>query len=36
MEYLLNSYEDITKNIKYYTLTRAFGLTEFVSIMNNL
>jgi hypothetical protein len=36
MEYLLNGYENVTKNTIEYTLTNTFGLTEFGSVMNNL
>jgi hypothetical protein len=35
-KYLLNGYENVTKNTKDCTLTNTFGLTEFGSVMKKL
>jgi hypothetical protein len=36
MEYLLNGFENDTKNTTDGTVTKTFGLTKFVYVMNNL
>jgi hypothetical protein len=36
MEYLLNQYENVTKNTRECNLTNTFGLTEFGYVMKKL